>query len=229
MSGGEKMTDQIDHDADFERRWNANVESEGSAASQPSLIPDEVDQPDDGGANSRDAVYARTAKICWSVAIVSVIAIAGIAPIALTTLRPPATPTGFAALAPLHDEIQERIAQSVLDQLASEQRAIDARSISSSSEARAKVPASISDADIDRLTTYAVILGRAVGCGLSISSQGGRVGDWLVRRTSSKSEQSTYAVIYMQGIVDNRDAQRAGRSPDDCSTVNRQFAQVTWP
>ncbi len=87
-----------------------------------------------------------------------------------------------------------------------------------------------SDADINQLTSYAVMLGRAAGCGLSVTDQAGRVGTWMDRRFKSGSaDQQMYLPIFMAGVRDNADRQSRGLSPDDCSTVREQFALVEWP
>lgn len=87
-----------------------------------------------------------------------------------------------------------------------------------------------SDADINKLTSYAVMLGRAAGCGLSVTDQASRVGSWMDRRFKPGSvDQQTYLPIFMEGVRDNADRQSKGLSPDDCSTVREQFALVEWP
>lgn len=87
-----------------------------------------------------------------------------------------------------------------------------------------------SDADINKLTSYAVMLGRAFGCGLSVTDQAGRVGSWMDRRFKPGSgDQQMYLPIFMAGVRDSADRQSRGLSPDNCSTVHEQFALVDWP
>lgn len=87
-----------------------------------------------------------------------------------------------------------------------------------------------SDADINKLTSFAVMLGRAAGCGLSVTDQAGRVGSWMDERFKPGSvDQQMYLPIFMAGVRDNADRQSNGLSPDDCGTVREQFALVDWP
>ena len=87
-----------------------------------------------------------------------------------------------------------------------------------------------SDADVNKLTSYAVMLGRAAGCGVSVTDQAGRVGSWMDRQFEPGSaDQQMYLPIFMAGVRDNADRQSRGLSPDDCSTVHKQFTLVDWP
>ncbi|WP_057431980.1 MULTISPECIES: hypothetical protein [Pseudomonas syringae group] len=87
-----------------------------------------------------------------------------------------------------------------------------------------------SDVDINKLTTYAVMLGRAAGCGFSVTSEASQVGSWMDRRFKPGSaDQKTYLPIFMAGVRENADRQSKGLSPDDCSTVREQFSLVIWP
>ena len=85
-----------------------------------------------------------------------------------------------------------------------------------------------SDSDIDKLTTYAVILGRAVACGIDTSNATSRVGAWM-DRTFLKNEKATYLVIMVEGMQYHAEQQRAGKSPDTCDAVRRSFAKIAWP
>lgn len=87
-----------------------------------------------------------------------------------------------------------------------------------------------SDADVNKLTTYAVMLGRAAGCGLSVDSEASQVGSWMDRRFKPGSaDQRTYLPIFMAGVRENADRQSKGLSPDDCGTVREQFSLLDWP
>ncbi len=80
----------------------------------------------------------------------------------------------------------------------------------------------------DRLTTYAVVLGRASGCGVNITREGKQVGAWLNRNTSG-ADQDAMNMLFMGGIMESRDAQMAGRSLDDCEQVRTSFSRFNWP
>lgn len=79
---------------------------------------------------------------------------------------------------------------------------------------------------IDRMTTYTTVLGRGIGCGVSgtetISS---RFGAWM----DSQGLTKDYVLLAAAGIKMAADQQRAGNSPDSCTTVRAQFASFPWP
>lgn len=85
-------------------------------------------------------------------------------------------------------------------------------------------------ASIDRLTTYAVLLGRGVGCGIETGPQMARVGRWLDRvAPPGSSDQRIYLPMFMAGVQQNASNQAQGRSPDNCNTVARAISQHPWP
>lgn len=87
-----------------------------------------------------------------------------------------------------------------------------------------------SSADIDRLTTYAVVLGRAVGCQIDATNAYSRVGRWMDRAFPPGSEdQKTYLPVFIVGVKHNAEQQAAGRSPDSCSSVRRTLDGFPWP
>jgi len=87
-----------------------------------------------------------------------------------------------------------------------------------------------SNADIDRMTTYAVILGRGVACGASTAGPSARVGAWMDRVfPPGSNDQKIYLPIFMQGVQHHAQQQKAGKSPDSCSTVLRNFNSFPWP
>ena len=87
-----------------------------------------------------------------------------------------------------------------------------------------------SSADIDKLTTYAVILGRAVACGANIDDASRRVGRWMDRTfPPGSSDQKTYLPILMEGMRYHAQQQKEGKSPDSCSAVLRSFNSFPWP
>jgi len=87
-----------------------------------------------------------------------------------------------------------------------------------------------SSTDIDKLTTYAVILGRATACGINTKDASSRVGYWMDRIFPPGSEdQITYLPIFLAGMQHNAEQQASGNSPDDCSAVTRAFNTTPWP
>jgi len=86
------------------------------------------------------------------------------------------------------------------------------------------------DADIDKLTTYAVVIGRAVACGVDIKPAMKDVGRWMDRRfPPGSSDQQTYLPIFSQGVQYHAQQQADGNSPDSCSSVRRTFDRMVWP
>lgn len=87
-----------------------------------------------------------------------------------------------------------------------------------------------SEANIDRLTTYAVIIGRAVACGVDTGDAMQRVGAWMDNKfPPGSSDQKTYLPIFMNGVMYHADQQANGKSPDTCSQVTNAFRKTQWP
>ena len=87
-----------------------------------------------------------------------------------------------------------------------------------------------SSSDIDKLTTYAVILGRATACGINTKEASSKVGAWMDRTfPPGSSDQMTYLPILMSGMQYNAQQQASGNSPDSCSAVLRAFNAMHLP
>ena len=92
------------------------------------------------------------------------------------------------------------------------------------------VNSSVVPQDIDKLTTYSVILGRAIGCGADVGIASRRVGHWMDMVFPPGSvDQQTYLPIFMSGTRYHAEQQRLGKSPDSCTTVLRSFSGFPWP
>lgn len=85
-----------------------------------------------------------------------------------------------------------------------------------------------SDADIDRLTSYAVILGRATACGENTHDPAARVGAWI-DRTFTGSEHSSMLRVLISGMRYHAEQQASGQSPDSCSSIRNTMRAMTWP
>ena len=86
------------------------------------------------------------------------------------------------------------------------------------------------DVQIDHMTSYAVVFGRATGCGIDVSSESARVGKWLDRVFPPGSkDQQIYLPIFVSGMTHHAREQAAGRSPDSCAEMRRQVRTFTWP
>jgi len=88
----------------------------------------------------------------------------------------------------------------------------------------------VSSQDVDRITTYAVILGRAVACGADISDASRRVGQWMdVKFPPGSQDQQAYLPIFVNGVGYHAQQQKEGKSPDSCAAVLRNFKAFPWP
>ena len=86
----------------------------------------------------------------------------------------------------------------------------------------------VTDSDVDALTTYAVLLGRASACGIDTNYESGRVGSWMDRNFTGR-EKSVYLRIFMEGMYRHAKLQSEGKSPDTCSDVRRTIQNMPLP
>lgn len=83
---------------------------------------------------------------------------------------------------------------------------------------------------IDRVTTYAVLLGRGIGCGQNVQPQIERVGAWMDRVAPPGSAgQQTLLPMLMQHSEYHAQQQASGLSPDSCGAVARAIKSHPWP
>jgi len=79
---------------------------------------------------------------------------------------------------------------------------------------------------VDRMTTYAVVIGRAVACNAPNTQDAfSRVGKWMDAQGLTKQ----YLVTFANGVKYAAEQQRDGNTPDPCSKVKTVFASFTWP
>ncbi len=89
---------------------------------------------------------------------------------------------------------------------------------------------SVTSENINKMTTYAVVLGRAVACGIDTSDETKRVGSWMDRIFPPGSkDQRIYLPIFMGGVQLNAKKQANGESPDSCNTVRNEYFKMPWP
>ncbi len=82
--------------------------------------------------------------------------------------------------------------------------------------------------NLDRLTSYGVLLGRALGCGIPTEAQSKSVGRWMDSQFSA-AERAIYLPVLMEAIRHHANEQRHGRAPDTCAQVRQTFYRVAWP
>ena len=86
-----------------------------------------------------------------------------------------------------------------------------------------------SSADVDRMTTYAVIIGRAIACGAADDKSVSQAGAWFDRTfPPGTADNRTYLPVFFAGIAHNAKMQAEGRSPDNCATVSREYRKMQW-
>ena len=84
--------------------------------------------------------------------------------------------------------------------------------------------------EIDRVSTYAVLIGRGAACGVDTRAAASRVGVWLDRVAPPGSEaQLTLLPMFMRQSHYHAQQQASGRSPDDCASVARAIRSYPWP
>lgn len=87
-----------------------------------------------------------------------------------------------------------------------------------------------SASDIDKMTSYAVIIGRAAGCGVDTTEGMKQVGKWMDRVFPPGSrDQKTYLPVFMDGVRYHAQQQRDGKSPDSCSVTKSAYSRTMWP
>ncbi len=106
------------------------------------------------------------------------------------------------------------------DRVAAEAALARLRSQAQSSEGQAR--------QIDRLTSYGVLIGRAVGCGVPTESESRRVGRWM-DVTFTAAQRALYMPVLVEGIRHHAQQQRLGKAPDTCAQVTVAFARAEWP
>ena len=92
-------------------------------------------------------------------------------------------------------------------------------------------PTSVPNAsDVDKLTTYAVVLGRSISCGVNTADVSKRIGRWFDEAfTLGTAGHATYLVVFSEGVKLNAEQQRAGHTPDSCTTITKNFNSFPWP
>lgn len=79
---------------------------------------------------------------------------------------------------------------------------------------------------LDRLTTYASIVGRGMACNVpSAPKRAAQVGAWLKREGLSQQ----YGGIYLQSIKIAVEQQKNGKTPDSCQKISSVFDSFPWP
>jgi hypothetical protein len=85
----------------------------------------------------------------------------------------------------------------------------------------------LTDAEIDRMTTYVTGIGRAIGCGFPVDDETATLATWLNTHVPNASARAAYTRIATTGAATNAQMQAAGNSPDTCEDVRRELPLMT--
>ncbi|AMQ41431.1 hypothetical protein AMS64_02990 [Aeromonas veronii] len=83
---------------------------------------------------------------------------------------------------------------------------------------------SAEEKDIDKMTTYSTILGRAIGCELDVSKELEHVGTWMDKRGLTNK----YLMIFAESLKLNMQSQIDGSSPDSCQSVEKTIQKMNF-
>jgi hypothetical protein len=82
----------------------------------------------------------------------------------------------------------------------------------------------------DSISTYAVCIGRAAGCGIDTGPAMKRIGQWLdTSYTGTPQGKSMQMIIFAEGVKLNAENQSQGKSPDTCEQVKSAYNSMIWP
>lgn len=85
----------------------------------------------------------------------------------------------------------------------------------------------ISDSDMDKMTSYAVMIGRAGACKIDTTDAMGKIARWS--KTALGERDGYVLAIFAQGVDMAMKQQLNGSSPDSCYTVEKAFRTFPWP
>jgi hypothetical protein len=86
-----------------------------------------------------------------------------------------------------------------------------------------------SSEEMERLTTYAAVIGQAVACGADTSEATRAVGRWMDTTFGRASRaQHSYLVMFASELRFQAQQQKEKR-PESCSPVLRRFDSFVWP
>lgn len=103
-----------------------------------------------------------------------------------------------------------------------------------SHESMAVTPAPLTKAainpDFDDMTAYAVLLGRAEGCGVNTEATMGQVTSWVAQQFADKpTEDGPVMPQFIESVNYFKQEQLAGKSPVSCAEIKNDFAEMQWP
>ena len=84
-----------------------------------------------------------------------------------------------------------------------------------------------SEAEVERLSSLALLLGRGIGCKLDTKRASGVISSWF-DRTFPADEQGHYLPVFAQEVEQHAREQHRGDSPDSCADVAHAFYTMRW-
>ena len=84
--------------------------------------------------------------------------------------------------------------------------------------------------DVERLSTFAEVIGRALACGADTRPATQAVGRWMDERWHRASRaQHNYVQIFASKMRFHFQQQKEGESPESCPSALRTFQRFEWP
>lgn len=84
-----------------------------------------------------------------------------------------------------------------------------------------------SQAEVERLSNLALLLGRGIGCNLDTKRASGVIGSWF-DDTFASAEQERYLSVFAEEVEQHARLQRGGHSPDSCADIANAFYTMRW-
>lgn len=83
---------------------------------------------------------------------------------------------------------------------------------------------------MDRLTTFAILIGRGVGCHIDMSRETIRVEKWISLQSHvGPADLGTLQGVFVSGVQAQAEQQAAGEGPDSCAVVAHAIHHHSWP
>ena len=86
-----------------------------------------------------------------------------------------------------------------------------------------------SEAELERMSSLALLLGRGIGCNLETRRASAMIGSWFDQTFPPGSrEQERYLPVFAEKVEQHAREQRRGDSPDSCADVANAFYTMRW-
>jgi hypothetical protein len=86
-----------------------------------------------------------------------------------------------------------------------------------------------SEAELERMSSLALLLGRGIGCNLQTKRAAAVIGSWFDKTFPPGSDaQERYLPVFAEEVEQHARAQRTGGSPDSCADVAHAFYTMRW-